>query len=109
MISPLGEREPEPFTPNLYTRLAPLYDAAHRSRDYESETAFLAGIATAGAGRPVRVLDMFCGTGGHTLPLARMGFDVAGLDSAPEMLAIARDKAGRARLAIDFHLGDCRM
>jgi len=38
------------------------------------------------------VLDLACGTGRVAFPLARAGFDVTGIDSAPGMLAIARDK-----------------
>src|SRR5262245_64747735 len=40
------------------------------------------------AGGPV--LDLGCGTGRVSFPLAAAGFDVTGLDSAPGMLAIAR-------------------
>lgn len=39
------------------------------------------------------VLDVACGTGNLTIPLARLGFRVSGLDIAPGMVAIAREKA----------------
>src|SRR5437660_845136 len=42
------------------------------------------------AGR--RVLDLGCGTGRHTLALARAGARVTALDQSPEMMAIARRK-----------------
>lgn len=42
------------------------------------------------AGRDV--LEIGCGTGRHTLRLARQGNRVTGLDLSPGMLAIARDK-----------------
>jgi malonyl-CoA O-methyltransferase len=42
------------------------------------------------AGR--RVLDLGCGTGRHTLALARAGADVTALDQSPEMMALARRK-----------------
>src|SRR5207248_240987 len=42
------------------------------------------------AGR--RVLDLGCGTGRHTLALARGGAHVTALDQSPEMMAVARHK-----------------
>ncbi|MGD2147668.1 MAG: class I SAM-dependent methyltransferase [Anaerolineae bacterium] len=40
--------------------------------------------------RATRVLDLGCGTGRHVVYLARSGFSVCGLDSAPEGLRVAR-------------------
>jgi len=55
-----------------------------------------------------KVLDVGCGTGGVTIPVKiRVGKtgEVAGIDPAPEMIALARQKASRAGLEIDFRLG----
>jgi ubiquinone/menaquinone biosynthesis C-methylase UbiE len=44
-------------------------------------------------GLPVGVaLDAACGTGRHTAYLASLGHKVTGIDSSPEMLALAREK-----------------
>ena len=54
------------------------------------------------------VLDVGCGTGGVTIPAKlRVGKNgsVAGIDPAPEMIAMARAKASRAGLEIDFREG----
>jgi ubiquinone/menaquinone biosynthesis C-methylase UbiE len=40
-----------------------------------------------------RALDAGCGTGVHTIILAKIGVDVVGIDSCPEMLEIARTNA----------------
>ncbi len=53
------------------------------------------------------VLDVGCGTGGVTLPAKqRVGEkgNAAGIDPAPEMIAVARRKAQRAGLEIDFRV-----
>lgn len=55
-----------------------------------------------------KILDVGCGTGGVTLPAKnRVGArgHSAGLDPAPEMIAVAKKKAARAGLEIDFRLG----
>lgn len=55
-----------------------------------------------------KVLDVGCGTGGVTLPAQqRAGTtgEVAGIDPAPEMIAVARKKAARAGLEVDFRIG----
>jgi ubiquinone/menaquinone biosynthesis C-methylase UbiE len=54
------------------------------------------------------VLDVGCGTGAVTLPAkVRVGNNgaAAGIDPAPEMIAVARQKASRAGLEIDFRVG----
>jgi ubiquinone/menaquinone biosynthesis C-methylase UbiE len=53
------------------------------------------------------VLDVGCGTGEVTL-LAKLRAKhgkVYGIDPAPEMIAVARKKAARKRLDIDFRVG----
>lgn len=54
------------------------------------------------------ILDLACGTGRTTLPVAQAGFEVIGVDLSEPMLARARNKAHELGLAVDFHLQDCR-
>ncbi|MGH9687033.1 MAG: class I SAM-dependent methyltransferase [Candidatus Acidiferrales bacterium] len=54
----------------------------------------------------VRVLDVACGTGNQSLPAARTGADVTGLDHAPNLLAQARAAAQKEGLKIRFIEGD---
>ena len=53
-----------------------------------------------------RVLDVACGTGNVTLPLARRGAMVTGLDLAPNLLVQARERAAAEGLTIPFDEGD---
>jgi SAM-dependent methyltransferase len=46
------------------------------------------------AGSSSRVLELGCGTGRLTLPLAQAGHEVTGIDLSPAMLARAREKLG---------------
>ena len=52
-----------------------------------------------------RVLDMGCGAGLLSEPLARLGASVTGVDAAPEVIAIARSHAEAGALAIDYRVG----
>ena len=55
------------------------------------------------------VLELACGTGRLTIPIAQSGVEIVGLDLTPSMLAHARTKAEAAGLKIEFVEGDCRV
>jgi SAM-dependent methyltransferase len=54
------------------------------------------------------VLDITCGTGNYSLILSRKGFDVTGLDLSEDMINVARRKAKKANIDIDFVVQDMR-
>lgn len=74
-----------------YDAIAPIYDADMGASMTLDDTGWYRALALA-AGGPV--LELGCGTGRFTIPLAQAGIDVTGLDIAPAMLARAREKAG---------------
>lgn len=53
-----------------------------------------------------RLLDLGCGWGRHSLPLAARGVRVTGLDLSHELLALARYHARRRELTVDWVEGD---
>lgn len=56
-----------------------------------------------------RVLDLACGSGRHSIELARRGFSVVGADISPELIAIAnRDAAAEPELDVSFLEADLR-
>jgi ubiquinone/menaquinone biosynthesis C-methylase UbiE len=70
----------------------------------EQHDAWLRTLARiAGTGRK-RILDVGCGTGFLSLLLAELGHDVTGIDLAPRMLEVAREKARRSGLSITFRV-----
>ena len=54
----------------------------------------------------MRVLDVACGTGNQSIPAARAGAQVTGLDIAPNLLEQARQRAASESLKIEFIEGD---
>lgn len=56
-----------------------------------------------------RVLDLACGTGRHSIELARRGFSVLGVDIAADLLEIAAGDAERQSVGnVDFREADLR-
>ncbi|QZY47949.1 class I SAM-dependent methyltransferase [Mycolicibacterium austroafricanum] len=53
-----------------------------------------------------RVLDVGCGTGEHTILLARAGYDVLGIDGAPTAVEQARHNAEAQGVDARFELAD---
>ncbi len=82
---------------------AEFYDAEFAARD--AEIPFFREYARR-FGSPV--LEVACGTGRLTLPIARDGHEVTGLDLSRPMLDLARRKAAAAGLRIEWLEQDCR-
>jgi len=51
-------------------------------------------------------LDVGCGAGLLTEPLARLGAKVTGLDATPELIEVAREHASAMGLEVDYRAGD---
>src|SRR3954467_13519627 len=65
-------------------------------------------VRSAGVEPGMDVLDVACGTGNATLPAARAGARTTGLDFAPGLLEIARERAADAMGGSDFLRGDAQ-
>ena len=92
-----------------YSGLAKIYDTLMLGVDYGDWARYIQSLTEQHGGIPERTaLDVACGTGSTTLALARSGFAVTGLDLAPHMLSIAREKADRERARTDFLEADMR-
>ena len=54
-----------------------------------------------------RVLDLGCGNGGQSIYLARMGYEVYGIDVSEEAIKLARDYASQEQLDVTFLTQGC--
>jgi SAM-dependent methyltransferase len=54
------------------------------------------------------ILELACGTGQLTLPIAQAGLPIAGLDLSEPMLKLARERAAVANTSIEYAQGDMR-
>ena len=58
--------------------------------------------------KSLRILDVGCGTGRHSIELTKRGYYVTGIDLSESQLQRAREKAGTDNLKIDFLRHDAR-
>jgi 2-polyprenyl-3-methyl-5-hydroxy-6-metoxy-1,4-benzoquinol methylase len=58
--------------------------------------------------RAARILDIGCGTGRHSIELARRGYSVVGIDLSESLLKRAKEKAAEQNLKIVFQKHDAR-
>ena len=58
--------------------------------------------------KDARILELCCGTGRLTLPIAKDGYNICGVDYTPSMLEQAKSKAAEAGLKINFIQADIR-
>lgn len=87
---------------------ASAYDLLYQEKGYDRECDFLEEIFAQGGHTIRSILDLGCGTGGHALVLARRGYSVTGVDRSSRMVSIAREKARREGLSIEFVESDIR-
>jgi SAM-dependent methyltransferase len=65
-------------------------------------------VERAGVEPGLELLDVACGAGNATIPAAREGARVTGLDLSPDLLAIARERAADAMVEVDWVEGDAQ-
>ena len=78
------------------------YHSDERKEAWKSLLSQALGTET----KKLGILDVGCGTGMITLPLAELGHNVTGIDLSEGMLKIAKEKASNFNLAVEFKLGD---
>lgn len=59
--------------------------------------------------KQLRILDIGCGTGRHSIELAKRGYALTGIDLSESLLCRAKETAAKERLNIDFQIGDARL
>jgi SAM-dependent methyltransferase len=94
-LDPLTERVRATWISGDFGRIA---------RGYERGAAEF--IARLGLTSTERVLDVACGTGNLTIPAARTGAIVTGVDIAPNLVAQAKARAAEEGLSITLEVGD---
>ncbi len=69
-----------------------IYDVIYAQKKYLAEASFISNITQKFFNKNVKILDVGCGTGGHTIELIKKGYKVTGIDISKEMLNVAKKK-----------------
>jgi SAM-dependent methyltransferase len=92
----------------MYTVFASVYDRLMVDVDYLAWAAYYQTLLSLYGLRAGKVCECACGTGGLTIPLAGMGYQMTGVDLSEEMLFEASQKSRRAGTMIPFVRQDMR-
>lgn len=79
---------------SAYGPLARWYDLLTRDVPYTEFADYYEEVFKARSVTVETVLDLACGTGTLTCMLAERGYELIGVDSSPDMLSLAAEKAG---------------
>ncbi len=90
-----------------YTYLAQYYDLL-MDIDYHKWVTYLERIWQGFGIKAVKILELACGTGNITIPLAQKGYQVTAVDCSKAMIDKAKKKAEDAELQIEFIEHDMR-
>jgi SAM-dependent methyltransferase len=74
---------------HLYSQI---YDALYKDKDYQRECDYLEELFKMFRVRVRKILDLGCGTGNHSIELAKRGYEVIGIDISEKMITIATEK-----------------
>jgi len=58
--------------------------------------------------KDIKILDIGCGTGRHTIELTKRGYNVTGIDLSESQLKRAKELSLQNNLKIDYHICDAR-
>ena len=92
----------------VYDNLAPYYDRFMDHINYEGEAESIYRFLFETDKRNGRVLDIGAGSGGHLLPLLKMGIKTDGLDYSEGMIEILQNKVRERHLSARLYTADMR-
>lgn len=91
---------------DAFDPIAAFYDELMKSVPYRMWVGYLLLLHSTRGAKPKSLLDVCCGTGTMCSLLYQEGFEVAGFDLSPEMIAEARYKAEIDRQPIQYEVAN---
>jgi 2-polyprenyl-3-methyl-5-hydroxy-6-metoxy-1,4-benzoquinol methylase len=100
------EKSMEQWYEKLFANYARTYDTEIFTQGTLQEVGFIERVI--GRNKQAKILDVGCGTGRHSIELARRGYNVTGIDLSAAQLKHAREKAKAAGVSVRFIHKDAR-
>ena len=91
---------------SLFENYAQKYDKEHFVHGTLGECDFIEQELN--YNKNIKIIDVGCGTGRHSIELSKRGYRVTGIDLSESQLARAKEKAKQLNLKIDFQQHDAR-
>jgi ubiquinone/menaquinone biosynthesis C-methylase UbiE len=86
----------------MYQEFAQVYDELMKNVDYKAWTEYIERMFKLFNIKPKNIIDLACGTGNITIPLAKRNYNIIGIDISQDMLSIAEQKAREHSLNIQW-------
>jgi 2-polyprenyl-3-methyl-5-hydroxy-6-metoxy-1,4-benzoquinol methylase len=99
-------KQTKPWYESLFENYARRYDQESFTKGTLGECDFIEKELN--FNKDLKILDIGCGTGRHSIELTRRGYRVTGIDLSESQIARAREKAREENLQIDFLVHDAR-
>jgi len=96
----------KPWYEELFQNYAKKYDDESFTKGTIGEVDFIEKEID--YNKSFRILDIGCGTGRHSIELAKRGYNVVGIDLSESMLKRAKEKARNENVKVDFIQADAR-
>jgi ubiquinone/menaquinone biosynthesis C-methylase UbiE len=93
---------------SIYERFAHFYAKGPYLQYSERMVELLPSMLARFDARPQTVLDIACGEGTFAVAMAKKGLQVTGVDQSPQMLQLARQRAERENVEVEFLRQDMR-
>lgn len=93
---------------SIYENFAEVYDTFMENIPYNQWLTYIEKIWQKFNLKPKLIADLGCGTGNLTIPLAKKGYELIGIDASYQMLAKAREKSIKENVNILYLEQDMR-
>lgn len=91
-----------------YKRFAEVYDQLMSHAPYDEWVRFTEEIIAKADVNVQHIVDLGCGTGQVTIPLAKKGYQMTGVDNSSDMLTLATQRALAGKIDVNWIAQDIR-
>lgn len=91
-----------------YSKFAYFYAHGPYTQYSRAMAVLLPGVLKRFHMKPKKILDVACGEGTFCIAMAQKGYHITGVDNSASMLEIARERASKEKVNVQFLLQDMR-